>query len=286
MPRSHSFFKEIILRLIVFVFCALLLLDACNKGDKPEEQNKVAFSGDSGGESAADGQSASKPAQPENPALAGVSSLKTGKGSSLAEKKAQYSYLVGTNVGSQFRRESMELDPQILAEGYLDAMAEKIVLSDEQMQAIFNELQQEMLTRQRERLHKEGETNKAAAVKFLAENKSKDGVITTASGLQYKILKKGTSKEKPTQEQLVKLNYEGKLIDGTIFDSSYKRGQPVELRCNQVIRGWVEGLQLMSPGDTFEFYVPPELGYGPQGQGDIPAMACLIFKVEMLGITK
>lgn len=274
------------MRLIVSVLCALLLLNACNKGDKPEEQNKVTFSGDSGSDSAADGQNASKSAQPENPALAGVSSLKTGKGSSLAEKKAQFSYLVGTNVGTQFHREGMELDPQILVEGFLDAMDDKVVLSEEQMQVIFNELQQEMLNRQRERLQKEGAVNKAAAEKFLAENKSKPGVITTASGLQYKVLKKGTSKVKPTTEQFVKVNYEGKLIDGTVFDSSYKRGTPAVFRCDQVIRGWVEGLQLMSPGDTFEFFISPDLGYGPQGQGGIPPMACLIFKVEMLEITK
>ncbi len=274
------------MRFLVTLLCAFLLLHACNKGDAPEEKNKVSFSGDvAEGEAESDSKAKTADAA-ANPAMTEVAKLKTGAGTPLADEKAQFSYLVGTNVGTQFHREGMELDPKILMEGFMDAMADKVVYNDEQMQAVFNDLQRKMLERQRERRDKEGAINKIAADKFLAENKTKPGVVTTASGLQYKVLTKGKSKQHPTTTQFVKVNYEGHLIDGTVFDSSYKRGTPAVFRCDQVIRGWIEALQLMSPGDTFELYIAPELGYGPEGQGGIPPMACLIFKVELLEITQ
>ncbi len=118
---------------------------------------------------------------------------------------------------------------------------------------------------------------------FLAKNKTEAGVMTTASGLQYKVITEGTG-SKPTKNQTVKVNYEGSLIDGTIFDSSYKRGEPIEFGVTQVIPGWVEGLQLMSVGSTYMFYIPSNLAYGPYGQGPIGPNETLIFKVELLDV--
>ncbi len=118
---------------------------------------------------------------------------------------------------------------------------------------------------------------------FLAKNKTESGVMTTASGLQYKVIKEGTG-PKPTMSQTVKVNYEGSLIDGTIFDSSYQRGEPIEFGVTQVIAGWTEGLQLMSVGSIYMFYIPSELAYGPRGAGGlIGPNETLIFKVELLG---
>src|SRR3954469_1894439 len=120
--------------------------------------------------------------------------------------------------------------------------------------------------------------------KFLAANKSKEGVKTTASGLQYKVVKEGTGRQ-PSATDTVKVHYEGKLLDGTVFDSSIKRGEPVEFPVNGVIPGWVEALQLMPQGSKWEVYIPSDLAYGPTGQGPtIPPASTLIFTVELLEV--
>ncbi len=126
--------------------------------------------------------------------------------------------------------------------------------------------------------------NREAGKKFLAENAKKEGVVTTPSGLQYKILTKGTGPI-PTASQEVKVKYEGKLLDGTVFDSSYKRSDPItKFRCNQVIKGWTEALTMMPVGSTWELYIPYELAYGEHDQGKIKPFSMLIFKVELIGI--
>ncbi len=120
---------------------------------------------------------------------------------------------------------------------------------------------------------------------FLEENIKKDGVLVTPTGLQYKVLQSNDSTEKrPTAQSAVTVNYEGSLVDGKVFDSSYERGEPITFQLNQVIPGWTEGLQLMRVGEIFEFYIPSDLGYGPQGNPVIPGGATLIFKVELLDI--
>ena len=130
----------------------------------------------------------------------------------------------------------------------------------------------------------EGEKNKAGNVKFLEENKSKEGVKVTASGLQYIVLKEGTG-AKPTAESQVKVHYHGTLIDGTVFDSSVDRGEPAEFGVNQVIPGWTEGLQLMSVGSKYKFFIPQELGYGARQAGEkIKPYSTLIFEVELLEV--
>ncbi|MBR2178407.1 MAG: FKBP-type peptidyl-prolyl cis-trans isomerase, partial [Paludibacteraceae bacterium] len=118
---------------------------------------------------------------------------------------------------------------------------------------------------------------------FLATNSKAAGVMTTESGLQYKMIKAGNGK-KPSASNTVKVHYEGKLIDGTVFDSSKKRREPIEFRLDQVIRGWTEGLQLMDEGSVYELYIPYELGYGERQMGNIPAYSTLVFNVELLEI--
>ena len=133
---------------------------------------------------------------------------------------------------------------------------------------------------------KEDEARKMDNEAWLKDNKNKNGVVTTESGLQYKVITMGTG-ERPTADKEVEVKYEGKLIDGTVFDSSYKRNpQTTKFKCNQVIKGWTEGLQLMPVGSKFEFYIPQELAYGERGNRGIPPYSTLIFTVELVGITK
>ena len=132
----------------------------------------------------------------------------------------------------------------------------------------------------------EGEKNKAANDKFLEDNKSKDGVKVTESGLQYLVMKEGTG-EKPTAESKVKVHYHGTLIDGTVFDSSVERGEPAEFGVNQVIKGWTEGLQLMSVGSKYKFFIPQDLAYGARQTGEkIKPYSTLVFEVELLEVAK
>ena len=132
--------------------------------------------------------------------------------------------------------------------------------------------------------HKLAEENFAKGQSFLAENGQKEGVITTESGLQYEVLQPGTGTEHPKATSKVKVHYEGKLLDGTVFDSSYKRNEPIVFGLNQVIKGWTEGLQLMVVGEKVRLYIPSTLAYGKSGSGPIPPASTLIFDVELLEI--
>ena len=145
--------------------------------------------------------------------------------------------------------------------------------------------QQKRQRAEKKKVEEQGIINAAEGVKFLNENKIKPGVGATPSGLQYKVITPGTG-PKPLATDKVKVNYEGKLLDGTVFDSSYERGKPIEFALNRVIKGWTEGLQLMNSGGKFEFYIPSELAYGKGGSRSIPANSVLIFTVELIEIIK
>jgi peptidylprolyl isomerase len=132
--------------------------------------------------------------------------------------------------------------------------------------------------------HKTGEENVAKGQAFLNNNATKDGIVVTHSGLQYEVIHKSGADEKPSSSDTVEVHYQGSLIDGTVFDSSIKRGQPISFKLNQVIKGWQEGLTHMSVGDKFRLYIPSTLGYGKNGTGPIPPSATLIFDVELLNI--
>ncbi|MFM2586892.1 FKBP-type peptidyl-prolyl cis-trans isomerase [Vibrio sp. TBV020] len=132
--------------------------------------------------------------------------------------------------------------------------------------------------------HKAGDENFAIGQAFLLENGKKEGIVTTESGLQYEVLHKGEGEQKPTASSKVKVHYHGTLIDGTVFDSSVDRGEPISFKLNQVIKGWQEGLTYMSVGDKFRLYIPSPLAYGKNGTGPIPPASALIFEVELLEI--
>ncbi len=199
------------------------------------------------------------------------------------EQKA--SYIIGQNMGKQFKQSDFNVDTDSFVLAINDIKGGTAArISDEDAQKIMQELTDGLKKKQEEKAKQLSETNKAAGDKFLAENKTKEGVQTTASGLQYKIITAGNG-VKPKATDTVKVHYAGKLLDGTEFDSSIKRGEPVEFPVNGVIPGWVEALQLMPQGSKWEIYIPSNLAYGDAGQGPtIPPASTLIFTVELLEV--
>jgi len=226
---------------------------------------------------------AAKTGQAAKPRLQHVLTLKT--------QKDKVSYAVGMNVGTklgaELRQKSIEVDPAILLRGVKDALAGgKMLLTEEEARAALTQLSLEASKRQQEQMKVAGEMNKKEGAEFLAANKTKEGVVTLPSGLQYKILNEGTG-PKPAATDTVVCNYRGTLISGTEFDSSYKRGQPLSIPVNGVIKGWTEALQLMPVGSKWQLFVPSELGYGDRGadpRSGIGPGATLIFEVELLSI--
>lgn len=196
------------------------------------------------------------------------------------------SYAVGQQIGKSLVDQRLDLDLNMLLAGLRDMMSGKPLLSDDALQSAMTKLQQETMARMQAENAKKGEAAKAKGEAFLAENKKKPGVMTTPSGLQYKVVTEGKGK-KPTKENTVKVHYTGTLIDGTVFDSSVKRGEPIEFPLGGVIAGWTEGVQLMPVGSKFVFYIPSDLAYGTNGAGStIGPNETLIFEVELLDITK
>ena len=185
----------------------------------------------------------------------------------LTTQKEKASYAIGLNIGRGMRRDSVDVDPNILAQGLKDALAgNKPLMTDDETKAALTALQADVNKRQQEKMQVAGDENKKEGEEFLAANKTKEGVVTLPSGLQYKILKQGTG-PKPSANDSVICNYRGTLLDGTEFDSSYKRGQPATLGVGQVIHGWTEALQLMPVGSKWQLFIPAELAYGQRGAG-------------------
>jgi len=192
------------------------------------------------------------------------------------------SYALGANVGESFKNAGIEIVFETFKEGFMDALQGKNKFSMEEMEACFNSIQGKMAAKQ----NQEGEAEKEKGRLFLEENKKREGVHETASGLQYEVIVMGEG-PKPEATDKVKVHYTGKIIEGQVFDSSVDRGEPAEFVLNQVIRGWTEGLQLMPTGSKFMFYIPADLGYGDRGAGGlIKPGATLIFEVELLNIIK
>lgn len=203
----------------------------------------------------------------------------------LTTQKDKVSYALGMNLGVNLHRQSIEVDPTLLLQGLEDGLAGgKTQLSEDQARAALTELQNDIRKKQQEKMQQAGEANKKQGDAFLVANKGKEGVVSLPSGLQYKVLSAGTG-PKPTASDSVVCNYRGTLIDGTEFDSSYKRGQPATFPVGGVIKGWTEALQLMPVGSKWQLFVPSELAYGERGTGaDIGPNAVLIFEVELLSI--
>jgi len=206
---------------------------------------------------------------------------------SLKTTQQKASYAIGKDIGGNFKRQGLDLDADALSRGLKDALSgAKSALSDEEIQAAITTFQTELQAKQQEKAAKASETNKKAGEDFLAANKKKEGVTATASGLQYKVLKPGTG-PKPKATDTVTAHYRGTLIDGTEFDSSYKRGEPASFPLNGVIKGWQEALPLMGVGSKWQIVIPSALAYGERGAGeDIGPNSTLIFEVELLAIGK
>ena len=203
----------------------------------------------------------------------------------LKGEKEKLSYSVGMDIGGNLKRQSIEVDPDLLMKGFKDSYTGgKTLLTEEESRQAIQNFQKQLVVKQAEAAKQQAEKNKADGEKFLAENKGKEGVKTTASGLQYKVLQEGKGAT-PTADNTVEVHYKGTLVNGTEFDSSYKRGQTATFPVSGVIPGWTEGLQLMKEGGKYQLFVPPNLASGERGAGrDIGPNATLIFEVELISV--
>ena len=233
---------------------------------------------------------AKKPAAPaakKSPsAAAKTAASKDEPVTALTTNKQKASYAIGMNWGTGLHRQNIDVDSAALIQGMKDALAGgKTLLTEDEARTALMQLQKEVQEKQQAKAAAEGDANKKEGEAFLAANKSKEGVVTLPSGLQYKILKEGTG-PKPTATDSVVCNYKGTLINGTEFDSSYKRGEPATFPVTGVIKGWTEALQLMPVGSKWQLFIPSDLAYGPRGTpgGPIGPNATLIFEVELISI--
>ena len=203
----------------------------------------------------------------------------------LKDAKDKVSYSIGLDIGMTFQKQKMEINSDMLAAGVKDGLSgAKPLLSPEEVRQVMTQFAKDMREKTAAANKEAAEKNTKEGEKFLAENKAKPGVKTTASGLQYKVEKEGNGTP-PKETDTVEVNYRGTLIDGTEFDSSYKRGEPATFPVNRVIKGWTEALQLMKPGAKYQLFIPSNLAYGPGGTGgDIGPNSTLIFEVELLSV--
>ena len=197
-------------------------------------------------------------------------------------EEEKVSYLLGYILTENTKKSEASLQNKAFLQGVEDSLNNQSpALEKQDMENIHRQIQREAFLKKQKQ---EGEKHKIEGQKFLEENKNKEGVKATASGLQYEVLKEGKGK-KPTAEDKVEVHYRGALIDGTVFDSSYKRNETIIFPLSGVIKGWTEGLQLMTEGSKYKFYIPSELAYGERGAGqDIPPHATLIFEIELIKI--
>ncbi|RJP21497.1 MAG: FKBP-type peptidyl-prolyl cis-trans isomerase [Deltaproteobacteria bacterium] len=203
----------------------------------------------------------------------------------LQGEKEKLGYSIGMDIGGNLKRQAIEVDADALAKGFKDTYTGgKTLLTEEEGKQTILGFQKKMMAKQAEAMKQKADTNKADGEKFLAENGKKEGVKTLASGLQYKEITAGTGKS-PKATDTVTTHYKGTLIDGTEFDSSYKRGEPATFPVTGVIPGWTEALQLMKEGSKWQLFIPSSLAYGERGAGrDIGPNATLVFEVELISV--
>jgi len=203
----------------------------------------------------------------------------------LGNEKQKLNYSVGYQVGGDFRRQGLEIDPELVVKGVLDAQAgAEPLMTPQEMRQALTELSQQAAAAAKQQREEQAGKNLAEGKAFLAENAKKKGVRTLPSGLQYQVLSKGEG-DPPAATDTVTVHYRGTLIDGSEFDSSYGRGEPATFPLDRVIPGWTEGLQLMRPGAKYRLFVPPELAYGERGSGaKIGPHSTLVFEVELLSV--
>jgi FKBP-type peptidyl-prolyl cis-trans isomerase FklB len=204
----------------------------------------------------------------------------------LKTQKDKVSYAIGMDVGNGLKKNEVDVDPDIVVKAIKDVLAgNKPLMTDDEVKLAITGLQKDLQAKQQERAKVLGEKNKKEGEDFLAKNKTKEGVKTLPSGLQYKVITGGKGKT-PKASDTVTVQYKGTLIDGTEFDSSYKRGQPATFPVSGVIKGWTEALQLMKEGSKWQLFIPADLAYGASGTpgGPIGPNAVLIFDVELVSI--
>ena len=204
----------------------------------------------------------------------------------LQTQKEKLSYAIGVDMGTSLKKNAIDVDTDLLFKGIKDALTDsKQLLTEQELRETIQTAQKELQAKQQEKMKTLGEKNKKEGEAFLAANKKKKGVKTLPSGLQYKVITEGKGKM-PKATDTVTVNYKGTLIDGTEFDSSYKRNEPATFPVNGVIKGWTEALQLMKEGSKWELFIPADLAYGERGTmgGPIGPNAVLIFEVELLKI--
>jgi FKBP-type peptidyl-prolyl cis-trans isomerase FklB len=217
------------------------------------------------------------------------------EGANAGDNKKQAAYYAGIQIGQQIANQMMKgINHQIFGDDSTKTISMKNFMAGfvsgttgkgglmtvDSAQVVAQTMMQAIKTREMEKTYG---PNKEAGEKFLAANAKKEGIKTLPSGVQYKVIKEGTGAI-PSDTSLVKVNYEGKTIDGKVFDSSYKRGEPINLRCNQTIKGWTDAMVHMPAGSVWEVYIPQDLAYGEREQGDIKPFSCLIFKIELLEV--
>jgi len=195
--------------------------------------------------------------------------------------KQKLSYALGAYFSQGIKQQNIDLDVPVFLQAVEDSLTKtELKMSETEMQTVLNQYKQKLAS---ERTAAAG-TNKTAGQKFMEDNKTKEGVVSLPSGLQYKIIKEGTG-AKPKSDSNVKVNYQGALVDGKVFDSSYERGEPVSFTLSQVIKGWQEVIPLMSVGSKWQVVIPPELAYGERGAGNaIGPNETLVFDIELIGI--
>ena len=202
----------------------------------------------------------------------------------LETEKQKLGYIIGMDIGKSLREQGADVDLDSLIVAIRSTFnGEELAMTTEEAAAVRQAYIQRRQAEQKAEASQAGAANLAEGQKFLAENKMKEGVQTTESGLQYKVMTMGDG-AKPAATQTVKVHYRGTLLDGTEFDSSYARDEPISFALNRVIAGWTEGVQLMPVGSKFMFYIAPELAYGEGGGGPIPPNSTLVFEVELLDI--
>lgn len=204
---------------------------------------------------------------------------------SVSSEKDKVSYAIGMDLGENFKNQSIDINPALLAQGVKDAVeGASALMTPQQREETLASFQKQFRAKQEVETKKVSERNKKEGDSYLAANKAKPGVTALANGLQYRVIEAGAGAI-PTDKDIVTVDYEGRLINGTVFDSSYKRGKPVSFPLSDVIPGWKEALKLMKTGSTWEVVIPPSLAYGERGLGGpIGPNETLIFKIKLISI--
>jgi len=207
-----------------------------------------------------------------------------GEKTELKEQKDKESYSLGYQFGKNLKLQGVDLNVEVYTSGLKDSLSGKeSQMTSEEIRDTITSLQQRLMAAQQKVQKEQAAKNLSESKTFLMENGKKEGIKTLSSGLEYKVITEGSGKM-PKAEDTVTVHYKGTLIDGTEFDSSYKRGQPATFQVKGVIKGWTEALQLMKEGSKWQLFIPPELGYGERSAGPIPPNSALIFEVELLTV--